>query len=230
MPADLSERLSEIRRRIWVAAETAGRDPSEVTLVAVGKTRPPEDLNCAVSCGAMHLGENRVQEGVAKKPLVANATWHLIGPLQRNKARVALDVFDVIHTVDRPELAERLQSLLEKHWPKRILPVLIEVNIGQEEQKAGVVPGLTGDLLKIVLGCDRLRMDGFMAIPPFGREPEASRPYFRELGDLREDLQHRFGVAFPHLSMGMSHDYETAVAEGPTLVRVGTALFGPRGP
>ena len=183
----------------------------------------------AVSAGAFDLGENRVQEAVAKKPDVAGARWHLIGPLQRNKARAALEVFDVVHTLDRPEIADRLQYLLAEHWPERRLEVLVEVNVGSEPQKAGALPDESAELLQHALACDRLSVRGLMAIPPWGREPEESRPYFRALRELRDDLQLQVGAPLPELSMGMSHDFELAIAEGATMVRVGTAIFGPRG-
>jgi pyridoxal phosphate enzyme (YggS family) len=218
-----------VRGRIVAAAEAAGRDPREVTLIAVTKTHPAEVVDEAVIAGAHDLGENRVQEAQAKKPGVRKAKWHLIGPLQRNKARVALEVFDVIHTVDRLEIGDRLQFLLAQHWPDRVVDVLLEVNIGNEPQKAGVAPADARGLLDAVRDHDRLVVRGLMAIPPFAAEPEASRPFFRSLRELRDRLQDETGHALPALSMGMSHDFEIAVAEGATLVRVGTAIFGPRG-
>jgi pyridoxal phosphate enzyme (YggS family) len=226
---DLAQRLAAVRDRVDAAAEAADRDPHRVTLIAVSKTHPAEVVDAAVAAGAMELGENRVQEASAKKPGVRAARWHLIGPLQRNKVKVALEVFDVIHTVDRPELAERLQLLLEKHWPERVLDVMLEVNVGDEPQKAGVAPGDAADLLAAATNLDRLRVCGLMAIPPFVTEAEASRPYFRTLRDLRDRLQDASGRSLPELSMGMSHDFEIAIAEGATMVRVGTAIFGPRG-
>lgn len=226
---DLAGRLAAVRRRIGTAAEAVGRDPAAITLIAVSKTHPAEVVDRAVAAGAADLGENRVQEAQAKKPEVRTARWHLIGPLQRNKARTALEVFDVIHTVDRPEIAERLQFLLEKHWPERVVDVLLEINTGDEPQKAGATPATARDLLEATLECDRLAVRGLMAIPPFGDDAEASRPYFALLRGLRDRLQDETGRALPELSMGMSHDFEIAVAEGATMVRVGTAVFGPRG-
>jgi len=225
----LAERLAEVQRRVAKAATDAARDPSEITLIAVGKTFSAEIVRAAVEAGATDLGENRVQEGVAKKPLVPSARWHLIGPLQRNKAKAAIESFDFIHTVDRPELADRLQTLLVEHWPERRLPVLLEVNVGREPQKAGVMPDDAQGLLRHAAACDRLDVRGLMAIPPWGDDPEASRPYFRELRRLRDALQEAVGTPLPDLSMGMSHDFEVAIAEGATMVRVGTAIFGRRG-
>ena len=229
MASKLADRLAEVRRRVADAATASGRTPDSITLIAVGKTFPAEVVAEVVSAGAFDLGENRVQEAVAKKPGVAGARWHLIGPLQRNKARAALEVFDVVHTLDRPEIADRLQYLLAEHWPERRLEVLVEVNVGSEPQKAGALPDESAELLQHALACDRLSVRGLMAIPPWGREPEESRPYFRALRELRDDLQLQVGAPLPELSIGMSHDFELAIAEGATMVRVGTAIFGPRG-
>jgi len=217
-----------VRERIRAAATAAGRDPKTVTLVAVSKTHPAEVVDTAVAAGATDLGENRVQEAEAKKTGVRDARWHLIGPLQRNKARAALEVFDVIHTVDRPEIADRLQFLLEKHWPERRVEVLLEINIGDEPQKAGVGPAEARHLLDSVRAHPQLAVRGLMVIPPFTAEPDESRASFRSLRELRDRLQDDTGHPLPELSMGMSHDFEIAISEGATLVRVGTAIFGPR--
>jgi pyridoxal phosphate enzyme (YggS family) len=226
--AELEQRLAAVRHRIEQAAEEAGREPDSVTLISVSKTHSAEVVDAAVAAGAVDLGENRIREAEAKKPGVREAKWHLIGPLQRNKARVALEVFDVIHTVDRQQLADRLQFLLEKHWPDRVVDILLEINLGDEPQKAGAAPEEAVDLLELAASHDQLAVGGLMAIPPFGVDPEVSRPYFRALRELRDRLQDVTGHALPHLSMGMSHDYEIAIAEGATMVRVGTAIFGPR--
>ena len=224
----LAGRLNQVRKRIAEAAAVAARDPSTITLIAVGKTFPAEVVSEAVEAGATDLGENRVQEAVAKRPQVPTARWHLIGPLQRNKAKVALETFDLIHTLDRIELADRLQTLLTQHWPERRMPVLLEVNVGREPQKAGALPEEAHELFRHAVSCDRLDVRGLMAIPPWGDDPEASRPYFRELRDLREQLEQTEQVPLPELSIGMSHDFEVAIAEGATMVRVGTAIFGRR--
>ena len=225
----LAERLAGVRQRVADAAIAAARDPSQITLIAVGKTFPAEIVSEAVAAGAGDLGENRVQETVAKKPLVPPARWHLIGPLQRNKAKAAIETFDVIHTLDRQELADRLQTLLLEYHLESRLEVLLEINVGCESQKAGALPDEAEDLLRHALACDRLDVRGLMAIPPWGDDPEASRPYFRALRELRDDLQQIVQVPLPELSMGMSHDFEIAIAEGATMVRVGTAIFGHRG-
>jgi pyridoxal phosphate enzyme (YggS family) len=229
MSSDLADRLAAVRQHIDAAARDCERDPAAITLIAVGKTFPAEVVNEAVSAGASDLGENRIQEAVAKKPGVAEARWHLIGPLQRNKARAALEVFDIVHTIDRFEIADRLQYLLAEHWPERRLDVLLEINVADEPQKAGALPEEASELLEHALGCDRLAVRGLMAIPPWEEDPEASRPWFRQLRELRDRLEEEVGHPLPELSMGMSHDFEIAIAEGATMVRVGTAIFGPRG-
>ena len=225
MARGIPDRLAEVRRRIEAAAVAAGRNPADVTLVAVGKTFPPDALAAVVAAGATHLGETRVQETAAKKPLVPPATWHLIGPLQRNTARRALELFDVIHTVDRHDLVDRLEYLLEELWPDRRQPVLVEVNVGREPQKAGVLPEDAGSLLEAASAAAHLEVIGLMAIPPVAAHPEASRGHFRALRDLRDRLRDESGSALPELSMGMSQDFEVAIAEGATMVRVGTAIF-----
>ena len=227
--SSISERLALVQDRIAEAAVAAGRDPSSVQLIAVGKTFPAEIVASAVAAGATDLGENRVQEAVAKRPEVPDARWHLIGPLQRNKAKAALEAFDVVHTVDSFKIADRLQYLLGAHWPDRRLEVLLEVNVGEEPQKAGVLPDEAMELLEHVSGCANLQVRGLMAIPPWQDDPEASRPSFRALRELRDRLQEASGLELPELSMGMSHDYHVAIAEGATYVRVGTAIFGARG-
>jgi pyridoxal phosphate enzyme (YggS family) len=229
MTDGIADRLAEVQRRIAAAAGASGRDPSEITLISVCKTFPAEVATAAVEAGATDLGENRVQEAVAKRPHVPPATWHLIGPLQRNKAKAALENFDVIHTVDGAKIAQRLQFLLDRDWPDRRQQVMAEINIGGEPQKAGVLPEDASELVTEVLGCSRLSLIGLMAIPPYAADPEATRGHFRALRELRDRLESEHGVALPHLSMGMSHDFEVAIAEGATMVRVGTAIFGPRG-
>ncbi len=230
MQPTISSRLADVQARLEHAALLADRDPADVTLIAVSKTQPSLPLSEAISAGVLHLGENRVQEAASKKPDVCgDAQWHLIGPLQRNKVKLALEVFDVLHTLDRPALADRLQMLLDEHWTGRRLPVLLEINVGREPQKAGVLPEEAEHLARLVLdNCSHLRLDGLMAIPPFGRHPEASRSHFKALAHLREDLSQHISMALPTLSMGMSHDFEVAIEEGATMVRVGTAIFGER--
>ena len=222
--------LAQVRERIAAACVRAGRDPASVRIVAVSKTQPPEAVAEAVAAGADAIGENRVQEAAAKRPLVAGATpWHLIGPLQRNKARAALGLFDVVETIDRPELADRLEGLLAAGG--RVLPVFLEANLGGEAQKSGVTADGAPALAEHIAGrCPHLRLAGVMTVPPYDPDPERSRPHFAALRGLAAGLAARLGIPTFELSMGMSEDFEVAVEEGATLVRLGRILFGERHP
>lgn len=214
---ELAGRLAEVRGRIEAAARRAGRDPSAVTLVAVTKTKPLDDLLAAYEAGVRDFGENRVQEAEAKFPhLPADAVRHLIGPIQSNKANKAARLADVVHAVDSADIARRLARAAANE--KRRLAVYVEVNTGGEETKAGVTPASVAALVEAVRALPELDLRGLMAIPP----PGDTRPHFALLRRLAESL----GLA--GLSMGMSDDYEAAVEEGATVVRVGTALFGHR--
>lgn len=214
---ELAGRLAEVRGRIEAAARRAGRDPSAVTLVAVTKTKPLEDLLAAYEAGVRDFGENRVQEAEAKFPhLPADAVRHLIGPIQSNKANKAARLADAVHAVDSADIARRLARAAGSE--KRRLSVYVEVNTGGEETKAGVTPAGVAALVEAVRALPELDLRGLMAIPP----PGDTRPHFALLRRLAASL----GLA--GLSMGMSDDYEAAVEEGATVVRVGTALFGHR--
>ncbi len=214
---ELAGRLAEVRGRIEAAARRAGRDPSAVTLVAVTKTKPLDDLLAAYEAGVRDFGENRVQEAEAKFPhLPADAVRHLIGPIQSNKANKAARLADAVHAVDSADIARRLARAAANE--KRRLAVYVEVNTGGEETKAGVTPAGVAALVEAVRALPELDLRGLMAIPP----PGDTRPHFALLRRLAESL----GLA--GLSMGMSDDYEVAVEEGATVVRVGTALFGHR--
>jgi len=227
---EIAARRARILDRIGQAAGRAGRDPSEVALLAVTKTVPVEAVRAAALAGQTLFGENRVAEGVRKIEVLRadfpRLEWRLIGPLQANKAKAALQWFSMLETLDRERLAVRLQSLLPPD--SRPFPVLIEVNVAGEATKAGALPGEVEDLAAAVLHAGRLDVRGLMAVPPFGEDPEAARPHFRRLREIRDRLRERFGRAFPELSIGMSHDFEVAVEEGATEVRIGTALFGER--
>lgn len=215
----VADNLRRVRERIESAARRAGRAASEVTLVAVAKTKPAPMLDEAIAAGAAAIGENYVQEARDKKPLVRGAaTWHFIGHLQRNKARLAVDLFDVIQTIDDLALARTLDRLAGESG--RPLPALIEVNVGGEARKSGVAPDALEPLLEQVATLEHLRVEGLMTIPPADDDP---RPHFAALRRLRE----RF--ALPQLSMGMTDDFEIAIEEGATIVRVGRAIFGERG-
>ncbi|HXJ35342.1 MAG TPA: YggS family pyridoxal phosphate-dependent enzyme [Candidatus Eisenbacteria bacterium] len=222
----LAERLADVRAAIADAARRAGRDAARVRIVAVTKTFPPAVAAAALAAGLSDIGENYVQEAKAKRTHVAGGTWHLIGGLQRNKVRAAVAVFDRVHTVDSPDLASALATAAASAG--RRLPVLVQVNVAHEATKRGADPAATGALCEAILRLAPLALDGLMTIGPLAPDPEAMRPCFRALRELRDDLAARLGVELPQLSMGMSDDFAVAVEEGATLVRLGRALFGAR--
>jgi pyridoxal phosphate enzyme (YggS family) len=228
---EIPGRLAEVYRRIQASARKAGRDPEEIKLIAVSKTHPPDALRRAIEAGASNLGENRVQEADAKILEVGRdaARWHLIGHLQANKARRAVMLFDVIHSLDSASLARRLDRLCEE-IKRDELPVLIQVDLGDEATKSGVSEIGLPEVVSAIIGCKRLRLIGLMTVPPFFDDAELVRPYFRRLRELRDTLkaQQAFAAGPGELSMGMSHDYSVAIEEGATFVRVGTAIFGER--
>ncbi|HET9794372.1 MAG TPA: YggS family pyridoxal phosphate-dependent enzyme [Thermoanaerobaculia bacterium] len=229
-PAGLSRRVREVRERIARACETGKRDPSGVTLVAVTKTHPVDTVRRAAETGLTVFGENRVQEGVAKiealRPDFPGLSWRLIGRLQSNKAKTAVRYFEEIQSVDRSSLLEILSR--EAGASGRRLPIYVEVNVGGEASKGGVDPGGAAALVGSALAAPAIELRGLMTVPPFSDDPAASRPFFRQLRSLRDRLQDETGSPIPGLSMGMSHDFEVAIEEGATVVRVGTALFGAR--
>jgi pyridoxal phosphate enzyme (YggS family) len=211
------------------ACRRAGRNTGEVTLVAVSKTVPAARVRDLLEAGQAIFGENRVQEALAKRGEVGSpARWHLVGHLQRNKARHAVGVFDLIHSVDNLDLARELDRRAQARGI--VQPVLVEVNVAGEESKEGIAPAGLVALLEGVALLRAIDLQGLMTIPPPAGDPGASRPWFRELRRLREDASRRLGRSLPHLSMGMSDDFEVAIEEGATLVRVGRALFGERLP
>ena len=229
--ASLRARREEVLGRIAAAARRSGRDPTAVRLVAVSKTVPVERLRAAVAAGLTVLGENRVQEGEAKRPLVPGATWELIGPLQSNKARRALDTYDVIQSVDSVDLAGRLDRLADETGRARVrVPVLLQVNVDDDPAKAGFAPAELEASLGALLDLPRLRVEGLMTVGRFVDDPEAARPTFRRLRSLAGRLRAADPRLGPDLSMGMSADFEVAIEEGATIVRVGRALFGERPP
>jgi PLP dependent protein len=218
---EIGASLAEVEGRVAAACQRAGRARASVTLVAVTKTFPAADVAAAIAAGATDVGENRVQEARDKKPLVStSARWHLIGHLQSNKAKDAVRLFDVIHSVDSRGLAEKIARAAESSG--KVQDVLIEVNIGREPQKAGVDPDAVVSLARECAGLAGLRLRGLMAIPPVG-EAEMMRPFFREMHALRGEAR------LVDLSMGMTDDFEVAIEEGSTIVRVGRAIFGSRG-
>ena len=226
---DIAGNCRRVMDAIAEAAERSGREPRRVRLLAATKTQPASAVRAAVEAGVSLLGENYVQEAQAKKDLVGgNAEWHLIGHLQRNKVRAAVGLFSLIQSLDNARLARILDR--EAQGQDREVGVLVEVNLGGEASKTGVAEEGLVPLLREVSGLSRVRVKGLMVVPPLAADPEASRPYFRRLRELRDSVNELglANVALEELSMGMTHDYPIAVAEGSTLVRVGTALFGPR--
>ena len=220
-PEEIRSNLTAVRRRIDAACAAVSRRPEEITLIAVTKTFPAAAVDAALAAGAVDVGENRVQEARDKKPLVSGtARWHLIGHLQSNKAKDAVRLFDVIHSIDSPSLAEKVGRAAAAADQRQ--DVLVEVNIGREPQKGGADPDEVAALVRSVRSIDSLALLGLMAIPPAG-EAEATRQYFRDLRKLKEDL------GLDHLSMGMTDDFEVAIEEGATIIRVGRAIFGSRG-
>ena len=216
---EIRANLAAVERRVAEACRRAGRRRDEVTLVAVTKTFGADAVDAAIAAGATDIGENRVQEARDKKPSVTGrARWHLIGHLQSNKAKDAVRFFDVIQTIDSESLAEKVA----RAGAEKRVEVLVEVNIGRESQKSGVMPEEVETLVKKMKSFQSLEVTGVMAIPPVG-EPESVRVHFRELRRMRDAL------GLPQLSMGMTDDFEVAIEEGATIVRIGRAIFGSRG-
>jgi len=226
--SSIAENLERVRERIAQAAGRAGRRTEEITIVAISKTFPVEAIRAAHEARLRHFGENRVQEFDAKRTKLAglDATWHFIGHLQSNKVRRAVHLFDRIDSVDSLELARKLDQAAAEE--KKRLPVLIEIHLGNETTKSGVAEADLGALAEGFSLLPHLELRGLMAIPPYLDDPEQARPYFTKLRELRDDLSGRLGSALPVLSMGMSHDFEVAIEEGATEVRIGTGLFGKR--
>ncbi|BAT71533.1 alanine racemase domain protein [Thermosulfidibacter takaii ABI70S6] len=225
----IRENVIKVKERIMSACERSGRNPEEVLLIAVSKTHPPELIKEAFEAGITHFGENRVQEAKGKIPLLSNLpiTWHMIGYLQRNKVKDAVKLFSYIHSVDREPLVDELEKRLAKE--NRKMSVLIEVNVAGEESKHGVHPEDALPLLKYILECKRLEPIGLMTVAPYVENPEEVRWVFRQLRELKEKLNEAVQKeVLQHLSMGMSNDFEVAIEEGATMVRIGTAIFGER--
>ena len=227
----LHDRFADVLHRIETAARAAGRDAQDIALIAITKTHPVEMLRAALDLGAKDFGENRVQEAEQKIADVGNAVrWHLVGHLQANKARRAVKLFDCIHSVDSSELARRLDRLCAEEG-RDALDVLVQIDLGGEATKTGIDSANLPALLATLKECPRIKLIGLMTLPPFFDNPDCSRPFFKTLRELRDSLklEGHFGSLKGELSMGMSHDFEVAIAEGATMVRVGTALFGARG-
>ena len=226
-PQNLAVRLRNIRDRIARAAESAGRDPASITLVAVGKTHPAALLRVAATAGVTDFGENYLQEAVGKIDLLAELPlcWHFIGRIQANKTRAIASRFDWVHGIDRPELARRLSDQRSPHAPP--LNVCIQVALAAEANKGGMMPAMLAEAAAAIARLPRLRLRGLMCLPPPETDPARQRAAFARMSALLADLNGS-GFALDTLSMGMSEDFEAAIAEGATLVRIGSALFGPR--
>jgi pyridoxal phosphate enzyme (YggS family) len=229
----VAARLTGIRARIEAAAKNCGRDPAEVRLIAISKTHPASAIKRVIEFGALDIGENRVQEAEGKISEIGRdaVRWHLVGHLQANKARRAVNLFDYIHSLDSLDLARRLDRLCQEEGREK-LAVLVQVDLGHEETKSGIDESDLTHLVEGIGPLERLELTGLMTLPPFFDDPEQSRPFFRRLRRLRDELAARgaFGNGKGELSMGMTNDFEVAIEEGATMVRVGTAIFGERGP
>jgi pyridoxal phosphate enzyme (YggS family) len=229
----ISENIARVRERIAAAAQRAGRQPDDISLMAVSKTFPPDRIREAYDAGIRLFGENRVQEFAGKSDAVRDlgeAEWHMIGHLQTNKAMKAAELFTAVDSLDSMRLAEKLNAAAQQLGKK--LPVLIEINLGGETAKSGVAANSTEleEMLHAAARLENLDFWGLMTIPPFTEDPSVARCYFRRLRELRDQIAARklTAVRLETLSMGMSHDFEVAIEEGSTCVRVGTAIFGER--
>jgi len=226
---DLDEILAGVQAKIDAACARAGRDPADVGIVAVTKTHGPEVVREARDAGLRIVGENKVQEAAWKKPLaVSGPDWHLIGHLQKNKVRPALELFSTFHSVDSVELIERIQRVAEEIGARP--NILLEVNVSGERSKSGLRPADVSAAVEAALAAPNLTLEGFMTMAPFvpHEKKEETRPFFARLRAIRDAAEARFCACFPRLSMGMTNDYEIAVEEGATWVRLGTVLFGER--
>ena len=230
MVDEMKERLTQVRQRIARAAERAGRPVEEITLITVSKTFNAATVQLAVDAGALVLGENRVQEAAEKSRQVTaeGLKWHLIGHLQANKARLAVQTFDVIQTIDSSEIAARLDRIAAEEG--RRLVVLLQVDLGKEATKSGADEAELRGITQTLDACHNLELKGLMTLPPFFDDAEQTRPYFRRLREILAALNRNRAAdkQLTELSMGMSHDFEVAIEEGATMVRVGSAIFGER--
>ena len=223
----LTGKLDAIQQRICAACARAGRDPASVTLLAVSKTHPPEIIRAAVEAGQLLFGENKIQEAKAKIPLCpGRARWHFIGHLQSNKVRDAVELFEMIQGVDSLAIAWEISKRAAQ--AARTMPILLEVNVAGEGSKFGYQPAQLLAELDELNALPRIEIHGLMAVPPYSPLPEQARPYFQKLRELNCQAGALLGAPLPQLSMGMSGDFEVAIEEGATLVRIGTALFGER--
>lgn len=234
---ELAANIARVRERIAAAARRVGRDPGEITLVAVTKTVPAHRVREAWELGLTDFGENRVQEAVAKIPLIVpegasaldrpSPRWHMIGHLQRNKVKHVIPLFDIIHSVDSVRLAQEIERRAERAG--KVMPVLLEVNVAGEATKYGFAPEEVAAAVEEIAPLPHLEIHGLMTVAPIAEDPEEVRPHFRRLRELRDELARRFpSLDWHHLSMGMTDDFEVAIEEGATMVRIGRAIFGER--
>jgi PLP dependent protein len=228
---DIAQNLQWIKDRMAVAAASCSRPVEEILLLAISKTFPVEAVSRAADAGVRHFGENRVQEAETKIlhfREVIKLEWHLVGHLQSNKARRAAEIFDVVHSLDSAMLAEKLSRAGGEIG--KILSVLIQVDLGKEETKFGADVNQVREIVEAASRLKNIRLDGLMTIPPFFENPDESRPYFVQLREIRDMLEseQQGCLGKKHLSMGMSHDFEAAIQEGATIIRIGTAIFGSR--
>jgi pyridoxal phosphate enzyme (YggS family) len=229
----IADRVAAVRERIHRAAARAGRSPDDVVLVAVTKTHPPEVVREAFAAGLRDFGENRVQEAEGKVRALADlrtagVRWHLVGHLQSNKARKAAPLFDLVHSLDDADLGRRLDRIGAAE--ARVVRALVQVDLAGEGTKSGLPEAALLATLEALRGLPSLRIEGLMVLPPFSEDPERTRPYFRRLRALRDQARAQSLLLGSDLSMGMSHDFEVAIEEGATFVRVGTEIFGERPP
>lgn len=226
--SEIKLNISAINKRIATAAMGCGRDPEQVRLVAVGKTQNTETIAHAIAGGAGIIGENYIQEAREKFEALYNldTQWHFIGHLQSNKAKYAVRIFDLIHSVDSLKLAQAIDKYADKAGKKQ--HILLQVNISGESTKSGVENEQAVELVQRISALDNLKIRGLMTMPPFFDAPQRARPYFSALRVLRDQMQNQLRIELPDLSMGMTGDFEVAIEEGATMVRIGTALFGAR--
>jgi len=224
---NLAQNLEKIQQRIRAACERAGRDPDSVILLAVTKSQPPEAVAAVAQLGLNLFGENKVQEAKAKIPLCpGKLRWHFIGHLQSNKCREAVELFEMIQSVDSLPLAQEIARRAGQ--AAKTVPILLEVNVAGEASKFGYAPEKLLANLEAINASPKIEIQGLMAVPPWSADPEKSRPHFRRLREIKARCEQILGASLPHLSMGMSGDFEVAIEEGATMIRIGTALFGPR--
>ena len=226
--SNIAGNVEAVRTRIAAACERAGRDATKVQLVAVSKKFTPEVIREAADAGLTLFGENRIQEAKIKIPdCPGHLRWHFIGNLQTNKCRDAVGLFEMVHAVDSLRLAEELNKRCEQ--AAKVMPVLLEVNVSGEGSKHGFLPADAVEAMRAFFDFPQLELHGLMTMAPFTRQPESTRPFFRKLAETRTTCEDKLGAPLPELSMGMSGDFEVAIEEGATIVRLGTALFGQRG-